>query len=457
MRIIEEGGYRVELDLSSQILGLCMGEESGFDPGNDAISIAPTLTDLAARPDEGNPLVSGAVMAQKAKQFDDGLYAAIELAAQHGAGAFHGKAALLRNLLPELSRHEADQVQGIDSLLFGAAELGGLNVSMPDLLRERVRITLDEFLQDELRSKPTGFYSWSEALKGIFQQDRLLQQKLEDPAAVQVLAGLIHADPENRTIYEEYLRLVSKLTNPFVPESPDLRGLLRRLDKGALELEEDAFHFFPPSRAHETELMKALFTDKPIPEDFNLFDELIVRIRDGRLSLSPKEESGWYDYQTWALESLVDLEKSPEGRKLAIDDGYRRHLEDLFKGIQALSREVHVKQVELAMLAAECPEPPSDRSEIVVMPELSSEPLHSYYLRRAIGYRFIEKVLMDHFGAGGLEEMHRLTAAGPMKMNLAEELRHVSSLFFGAFVVAGRELGFSEYDRLEGIYLTVCR
>ena len=74
-------------------------------------AIAPTLTDLAARPDEGNPLVSGAMMAQKAKQFDDGLYAAIELAAQHGAGAFHGKAALLRNLLPELSRHEASTVR----------------------------------------------------------------------------------------------------------------------------------------------------------------------------------------------------------------------------------------------------------------------------------------------------------------------------------------------------------
>jgi hypothetical protein len=44
----------------------------------------------------GGGLVSGSMLAQKAKQFDDGLYAAVELAAQQGAGPFAGKAAMLR-------------------------------------------------------------------------------------------------------------------------------------------------------------------------------------------------------------------------------------------------------------------------------------------------------------------------------------------------------------------------
>jgi hypothetical protein len=455
-RHIEEGDYRITLDLDPQVLGLSMIDELDCDPGADAQVVAPTLKVLAARPGHGEPIVSGAMMAQKAKQFDDGLIGAVELAAQQGAGAFRGKAALIRNLLPGLAGLEADSLHTVAPLLFGAADLGGLDPSIPESLRGKVKEEVDDFLGDPLRSKPMGIYTWSESLKRIFRQDRLLQEKLRDRASIEILARLLHADPESRTIYEEYLRLVSRLTNPLVPEKPDLRGLLSQLDKDALELEQGAYWFFPPSRSHETELMKALYGNEPIPEGFNLFDELIERIRDGRLSLFPREDSGWYDYQSWALESLVDLEKAPEGRRLAIDDGYKKHLEELFKGIQALTRESHVKQLEFAALGAALA-PDFERPELTVRPELSVEPLHSYFLRRTIGYRFIEKALVDHFGAEGLEAMHRQTAAGPMKMNLAEELRHTASLFFGAFVVSGRELGFSDYDRLEGIYLTVCR
>ena len=42
--------------------------------------------------------VSASVLAQKAKQFDDGLYAAVDLAAQSGAGKFPGKAEMLGRL-----------------------------------------------------------------------------------------------------------------------------------------------------------------------------------------------------------------------------------------------------------------------------------------------------------------------------------------------------------------------
>ena len=39
--------------------------------------------------------VSASVLAQKAKQFDDGLYAAVEEAAQNGAGRFAGESGCL--------------------------------------------------------------------------------------------------------------------------------------------------------------------------------------------------------------------------------------------------------------------------------------------------------------------------------------------------------------------------
>ena len=42
------------------------------------------------------------MLAQKAKQFDDGLYAAVELAAQQGSGTFAGKAPMLRAVAARL-------------------------------------------------------------------------------------------------------------------------------------------------------------------------------------------------------------------------------------------------------------------------------------------------------------------------------------------------------------------
>jgi hypothetical protein len=45
---------------------------------------------------------------------------------------------------------------------------------------------------------------------------------------------------------------------------------------------EDKIYFFPLSRAHETDLIKKLYGNRPIPEGFSLIDEMITRIQGGR-------------------------------------------------------------------------------------------------------------------------------------------------------------------------------
>ena len=64
--------------------------------------------------------------------------------------------------------------------------------------------------------------------------------------------------------------------------------------------------------------------------------------------LEPRSDgnSGWYDFQTWALEPLVLPDKMPEASRLRMNDRYRDQLDDLFKSILALTRETHVKQLE---------------------------------------------------------------------------------------------------------------
>jgi hypothetical protein len=444
LRVEETGGYKLQLDLESQVLQLDIApDDDGYKSDHKSREcesvISPTQTALSTS------LVSGAMMAQKAKQFDDGLYAAVDLAAQSGAGSFRGKAVLLKTLLPKLTGLQAGS--SVAGVLFGAAELGRVPIEAPAALGPFVKATVQRFQADELRSKPIGFYTWSDPLKRIFQQDRMLQSELTDKRGIETLVHALHADEEARSLYEGYLELVSQLTNPLVAEKPDLRRFLAQLDANNMHMEDGGYFFFPPSRAHETELATRLYGNRPIPEGSNLIDEFIKGIRQGSLPLEPQGRSGWYDYQTWALEPLVIPEKMPEAARLYLRDRYMKQLEELFKGILALTRETHIKQLDFPLaggLGAGW-----ERDQILVAPELTAEPLYSYYLRRAISYRFIRTVLERTFGDAGLRGMHRLTADGAAALNLDKELRHVSALFYGAAITVGRELGMADSPKDE--------
>jgi hypothetical protein len=132
VRIVNQQGYRVELDLSSQVLRLSVPEEREFGGGSfgskrtQEAPLYPTLSQL-----DGRGFVSASVLAQKAKQFDDGLYAAVDLAAEQGAGKFGGKAALLQALTAALGRQDPAQLGDPPAVIFAAAKLGELEVQAP--------------------------------------------------------------------------------------------------------------------------------------------------------------------------------------------------------------------------------------------------------------------------------------------------------------------------------------
>jgi hypothetical protein len=190
--------------------------------------------------------------------------------------------------------------------------------------------------------------------------------------------------------------------------------------------------------AHETEIIKKLYGNRTIPDGFVLVDEMIRRIRAGTLDLEPRPESGWYDHQTWALEALVIPERMTEGGRLQLDEEYRKLLLELFKGLLTLTRETHIKQLEIPLCGAAGG---GEEVFIDIAPALSAEPLVTFYLRRALGYRYVRSVLEEAFGPGELERLHRLTEVGPVPRCLAEELSEIETLFLGAHVSVSRELG----------------
>jgi len=277
-------------------------------------------------PESRRSFVGAAELAHKAKQFDDGLVAAVELAAQDGAGRLGGKAALIRTLCATLGRGA-----GPDDLaaarFHAAARLGGLDVAIPEAVRVAADRLADEFLADELRSKPIAFYRWSEALARIFRQDRFLQSPIKGEAVARRVALALHGAREARATYEHYLRLVEWFVNPFA--CADLRPLLQELDGGATwPPGADAASsrpdvgpvraFLPASRAHETELIEKLYGDTPIPDGFSLIDELIAGIRDGRLDLTPR--GGWYDWTTWSFAPVADAARHAGSRAVELRD-----------------------------------------------------------------------------------------------------------------------------------------
>lgn len=494
VRDIKQDGYRVVLDLAGQVIALHIPkDESWRSPGElragDVVSVSSRSTSLKVGADVQASLARGrkltvskvqgdwlgvgvvengrklsgwiprtdvkfeseepqvlptlagltngrfmpaAVLVQKGKQFDDGLYAAADLAAQQGAGDFAGKVQLLSKVAQQVAA--ASQPDEAVLTIVAAARLGGLKLQLPAELERRVTATISAFQADPLRSKPIAFYTWTPELTRIFQQDRMLQTELKGQAGIAAIVKAIKSDPQSQATYEGYLNLVSRLTNPLV--KPDLRPLLAGEDAAGKKL-----HFFPPSRSHEAELIKKLYGDRPIPEGFTLIDELIKRIRAGSIDLKPTQESGWYDHQTWAMEPLVIPEKMPEASHLRINEEYRKHLEELFKGVMALTRETHIKQLEVPLAAAAAPPIRERKIELYINPELCVEPLAESYVRRALSYRFVRGVLEGTFGPEALAKMHRQTANGPVEMTLADELREMESLFHGAYVASRLQLG----------------
>jgi hypothetical protein len=394
-------GHRVVYDLAGMNLHLELPE---YEDGSAEQPLQP----LADR-DPG--LISAAMLAQKAKIFDDGLYAAIELAADAGLGDCPGKRALVAHLAAAVEHSRAGPAV---EMMLGAAALDDPARKLPASARR----ALDDFLGDRQRSKPLGFYTWSKDLERIFQRDRYLQTELDPPAELEMLLAALGP---HRRAYDTHLLLSARLTNTLV----------------------ERVSLFPPSIAPETELMKKLYGNRPIPDDFDLASELVKRIRAKELSLEPSANSGWYEHQLYALEPLLVLNTTPEGARLITNEEYDESLVSLFIALYALTRETHVKQLEDLRAGAAAPDVPKKKI-LWLEPSLRVEPLATHYLRRADSYRFVRTVLDDIFGPREIAVLHRLTEDGPVERDLGGELDDMEQLFRAAGSVALDDLGLGD-------------
>lgn len=420
-RIVKKDHWSVLLDLRSQKLHLD-AEDPEYCFRKDALArVIPPIRNGF----EPGHFVSASMMVLKAKQFDDGVYAAVELAAQSGLGKISSKRELLRSIATELNKQKTSS--DVAPTILAAAQLGKINVSPNSSISGAVTKKLTEFNSRPEQSKPIGFYTWTDQLEQIFLQDRMLQSELKGASGIASLTRLLNKNKERSAAYRNYLSLVNGLSNPFREKS--------LFDKPTSA--NEGLYFFPPTESPEFNLLKRRFGGKPVPEDFDVFDELISDIEKGKLSLRPKPNSGWYDYQCWALEPLVKPGGTAEAKKLEFGLGYRQQLRELFRCGLALSRETQIKNLACGSgsgCGGYC-------YKIEVCPELSVEPLGTMYYRRAVGYNFLRKVLARSFGEDTLNKMHRKKENGESKLGLGEELRQMETLFAGAYRQSANEIG----------------
>ena len=460
IRFFEWQGHEVCVDMKEQILRLELAPVASLkeafrgatrkthDIGGTEIATfdydqkfeAPLVSSVVALPDEG-AFVSAGVFAQKAKAVDDGIVAALELIIDDGTFDLAGRRAFLAQLQEHLlsewasSEKDAGLAEAIGLISAARSIVDGADadssIASDTGLRLRRSRALKEFRSEQETQVPMGIYSWSERLTRLYRQGKALQKPLENRVAV-LLSRSLRADLALMAVYQTQLSLAA-LTNPLV--RPDLLA-----DMPSESEIDDKWKaaVFPASDSPEGRLLERLVGRwKSVPLNFDLIGELITAVEEGRISLAPAPESGWYDYALYALEPLLCPDHCPGATRLELADEYRQDLRELFRALQGMTRESHVKQLE-SLAAGGCP--------LTVAPALSIEPLAEHYRRRADSYRFVRERLTELLGEGVLSSRKRPTPLGETAGSLLDEIVTMEQLFTGAWAIVRDELGFSQHE-----------
>ncbi len=384
---------------------------------------------LGAHPDA---IPSVQTIGTYAKQLDDTIYAGVEHAALVGlAPTIAPKRALLSESLAWLAAHRGQG--GSDAAIAriaAALALGGATADAPGDLAGAIAMEKSKFLATPSISKPFGFYTWSAELRGIWQQDRLLQQPLTTAAACS-FAQAIAADATRATRYQTLVQLYGRLTNPVRATLVDLLPIAS--DPSCLQ-QTGELAFLSTSRSVEVGLYEKLYPNG-VPASANLMQDLIDAIRSGGIDLAPKPESGWYQWQEFALETLLVTDKAEERSKIAFMARYKKRLQEAFETMLTQHRETHAKQNDTGEALSAVVEPPT--------PLFRIEPLATVYVRHARSYVFLEAALDAVEGSDLLDKGTAVDANGVTDETLRTRIRRARDLFYGLYIVSSQDVGMA--------------
>ncbi len=420
---------------------------------------------------EGKLLPSVDLVDGFTKYFDDRLMAAVEKHVHDGSKIFPGgKQGLLAALLEEvLKQPEQPGRNEAAAYLAAAIELGGGQPEVPTTIADQVQTHLEVFMSDPFYCKPVGFYTESETLRQIFRRDRFLQKPFgtqfwaepdldggfylkEGLFPVVRMAEALLARPDLLQAYSTFRELAERLCNPEA--NLNLEDLLPcqqsfgdEKQLGRALVKSDAWAraqfrgnvipgtlgvaFWPFATSKENRLFARLYGYTTELPETDAMDDLISAIKAGVLNLEPEPDSGWYDYQMFALETLLLPARAHEADKLLLHARYKKRLRKAFEAMLTKRRETQVKYAHIL--------PTSGMAVLPLSwaPELSVEPTGTHYLRTARAYRFLATRLRDLLGDS---ELSGVPVGGSDRGALAE-LDDAVLLFYGLYLVVCNDLG----------------
>ena len=280
------------------------------DVDGDLLMLGPSYAEAIGRAARhGDTLLPSAnLLDGAAKQFDDGLYAAVDLACYRGELGFAPAAPeVIQGIFGKLPAGSPAR-----PLLAAALELAGRKASLTPAEQSAKQSLLREFDADQTRSKPIGFYDWTPKLMRVWQFYRFLQGNL-DQRECDAVAAPLATDADLLKQYRAVNGFYGRLTNPLACRSVD--SLIGKKWGPPVAI-------FPPSSSRETELFRELFP-LGIPKGTNLMSTLVRRIRSGEVNLKPSDKDGWYQYQVYALETMILPARGQEQDKLLLTATYK--------------------------------------------------------------------------------------------------------------------------------------
>jgi len=411
------------------------------DSQSDLLVLRKSYADAIDNAPYGSKLASANLVDGASKQFDDGLYAALDLACYRGELGFGASA-------PEIVQHAFEKLRPASRArpyLAAALELAGKNVSLSSAEEARKKALLDEFEADQARSKPISFYVWTPELTKVWRFYRFLQTQFTDEniAIVAPIAGAFNDDPPILQQYRAINGFYERLTNPRNCLSIDSlltgSGNISARAKAA-GVRHEAVAFFPPSTSRHAELFEELFP-LGLPAGTDLMRTLVQKIRSGEVNLKPGENDGWFQYQVYALETLLMPSRGQERDKLLLSASYKKRLVEAFKALVTKRIETHVRQLDVAEYKTDMG-PPSEGLK-TVKPRLRIEPCPTFYLRAARAYAFLKNFLTATVGQERLAKLHGLRESGPRGVALSEELDQMRDRFYGFYLISCEDIGMA--------------
>ncbi len=310
------------------------------------------------------------------------------------------------------------------ALLIGGSRLEDLRAED----EQRARSLIVDFMDDGQRSKPIGIYAQTPSLRKAFQQDRFLQKDL-DRSIASVLAQVMAKQPALRKRYGRILKVYARFTNRAAALS--LEDLVVSPDLLEKNGSREAIQILPHATSIETELFNKLYRSQAQLPEHSIMNRLIAAIRAGDLDLRPKESSGWYDYQIYALENLLRPESGQEGEKLLLSVSYKKRLIEAFRSMLTKKRELHVKRLQLGIVGGA-----TGDFGVRISPDIRVEPMATYYLRTARGLRFVTNAL-----TGTLQEAEQAPGFLKQDSKLMDRIQGFVDLCYGLYLVVCRDLG----------------